>query len=145
MKFNIVQKVLIILILQIVILAFSSCHKNASTNTIKPKSLIEKSKISEILTDVFMVESVLYFKLQKGIDMNLYTTVYYNALFKKYGINKKQLLESLKYYIETDNEVTELFLTSINKLMTMQKTAVLPTNSNRSGDTVSVNKRRRLF
>lgn len=76
--------------------------------------------LTEVLIGAYIIESSLYYKNQKGINLPLYTTVYYNALFDKYKITKKQFCESLTYYLETDKDVSKLFLNVINKLMTMQ-------------------------
>ena len=127
-----IQKTHFILILSLFIIFTNSCKKTGDVSVKKPDLLIEKSKLSKVLTEAYIIESVIYFKAQKGVDYTLYTTVYYNALFKKYGITKKQYNESLKYYIETDKDVSELFLYAINKLMSMQDAPVITSAQNSS-------------
>ena len=123
------QKLLVVIIL-LTIVGFISCKKNKNISIKKPEQLIEKSKLSKVITEAYIIESVIYFKAQRGGDYTLYTTVYYNALFKKYGISKRQFNESLKYYIETDKDVSELFLYAINKLMSLQYTPNIEKNTN---------------
>lgn len=98
----------------------SSCGKSNQRITKKPDNLIKKETLSNILLDVYIIESAIYYKTQKGADVVLYTTAYYNALFKKHNITKKQFMQSMSYYIETDNKASNLFLNVINKLMAMQ-------------------------
>ena len=107
------------------IVAFSSCDgsKN-SPKTQKPDNLISKEKITDIMLDVYIVESVIYLKSQRGIDIGLYATVYYNSTFKKHNVTRKQFTSSLAYYLETDNNASSLFLDVINRLVAMQKPGV---------------------
>jgi len=107
------------LLLALVVM-ISSCGKNHQKNTKKPDNLIKKELLSDILLDVYIIESAIYYKTQKGADVVLYTTAYYNALFKKHNITKKQFSQSMSYYIETDNNASNIFLNVINKLMSMQ-------------------------
>lgn len=101
-----------------------SCSKADKTVVVKPSKLIEKPKLTKILFDVYVVESVIYFKGQKGIDVGLYTTTYYRNLFAKHGVTRKQFYESLSYYLETDDNASKMFLDVINELMSLQKTTV---------------------
>jgi hypothetical protein len=109
-------------LLAVILLAFTtgSCGHKKENVVEKPANLIQKSTLTEVLIGTYIIESSLYYKSQKGIDLKLYSTVYYNALFDKHKITKKQFCESLTYYLETDKEVNKLFLNVINKLMTMQ-------------------------
>jgi hypothetical protein len=134
MKRTKIQKILFLLLIPTFIMFSISCRKNGDVSVKKPAQLIEKSKLSKVLTEAYIIESVIYFKAQKGVDYTLYTTVYYNALFKKYGITKKQYNESLKYYIETDKNVSELFLYAINKLMALQDAPIISSSQNSNGD-----------
>lgn len=111
-------KTLLVIILLIVITG--SCGNKNQNAVKKPANLVQKSTITEVLIGAYIIESSLYFKNQKGINLKLYSTVYYNALFDKHKITKKQFCESLTYYLETDNDVSTMFLNVVNKLMTMQ-------------------------
>ena len=108
------------------LLAFAaiSCGRKNQITLQKPANLIDKSTLSELLIGAYIIESAVYYKSQKGINIGLYTTAYYNALFNKYKVTKKQFYESMNYYIGTDNDISKLFLNVINKLMTMQNTPV---------------------
>jgi hypothetical protein len=118
MRISNLLKTLLVIIILIVITG--SCG-NKNQNTVKkPSNLVQKSTITEVLIGAYIIESSLYYKNQKGINLGLYSTVYYNALFDKHKITKKQFCESLTYYIETDNDVSAMFLNVINKLMTLQ-------------------------
>jgi len=108
------------LVIILLIIITGSCGNKNHNAIKKPTILVQKSTITEVLIGAYIIESSLYYKNQKGINLGLYSTVYYNALFDKHKITKKQFCESLTYYIETDNDVSTMFLNVINKLMTMQ-------------------------
>ena len=100
------------------------CGRKNQITLQKPTNLIDKSTLSELLIGSYIIESAVYYKSQKGINIGLYTTAYYNALFDKHKVTKKQFYESMNYYIGTDKDISKLFLNVINKLMTMQNTPV---------------------
>lgn len=97
-----------------------SCDKKLAPPD-KPANLIQRDTLSSIMLDVYIAESAIYLKSQRGIDLGLYTTVYYNSLFKKHSVTKRQFTESICYYLETDNNASSLFLNVINRLVSMQK------------------------
>lgn len=121
---NSLCKIVCFSFLLFVFLLMHSCSKTEKSVVIKPSELIEKPKLTKILFDVYVVESVIYFKGQKGIDVGLYTSVYYHNLFAKHGVTRKQFYESLSYYLETDDDASKMFLDVINELMSLQKTTV---------------------
>lgn len=106
------------------VLFTTNCSKKTKATVVKPTNLIEKSELSKILFDVYIIEAVIYFNGQKGLDFSLYTTAYYKNLFEKYKISKKQFIESLGYYLETDENASSMFLDVVNQLMSMQKTTL---------------------
>lgn len=112
----------------LILLLGAGCGKKNQILKPKPADLIKKSTLSEVLFGVYTIESALYYKSQKGINLSLYTTAYYNALFDKHKITKKQFTESLSYYIENDSEVSTIYQNVINKLMTMQTSPSAKTN-----------------
>lgn len=106
-----------------------SCGTKNGVMVEKPEVLIPKNDLVKLLTEAYIVEAVVYFKAQKGIDVGLYTTAYYNALFKKHGVTKNQFSASLKYYIETEPNASSIFLEVVNRLMAKQKTTATIANS----------------
>ena len=114
----------VIPMLLFLVLITTNCSKKTKATVVKPTNLIEKSELSKILFDVYIIEAVIYFNGQKGLDFTLHTTAYYNNLFKKHKITKKQFFESMTYYLETDEDASSLFLDVINQLMSMQKTTL---------------------
>lgn len=119
-----------LLILLMLGLMTISCGNNKTPAVEKPEGLIKKSDLIELLTKAYIIEAVVYYKSQKGIDVGLYTTAYYNALFRKYGVTRNQFKSSLKYYIETEQNATGIFLEVVNRLMSMQSSlpASIPEN-----------------
>lgn len=97
-----------------------SCDKSAPSQK-RPDNLIQRDSIPSIMLDVYIAESALYIKSQRGVDLGLYSTVYFNSIFKKHSVTRKQFTESLSYYLETDNNASSLFLDVINHLVSMQK------------------------
>jgi hypothetical protein len=114
------KKYSILIIILAGTILFPSCNKSAPSRK-KPDNLIQRDSIPSIMLDVYIAESALYIKSQRGIDLGLYTTVYYNSLFKKHSVTRKQFMESLSFYLETDNNASSLFLDVINHLVSLQK------------------------
>lgn len=120
MIYDLLKKYSFLFILLAAIFLFPRCGKKISSSN-KPENLIQRDTLSSIMLDVYIAESALYLKSQRGIDLGLYTTVYYNSLFKKHSVTRKQFMESLTYYLETDKNASSLFLDVINHLVSMQQ------------------------
>jgi len=88
----------------IVCLLFSiiSCNNNGID---KPKDLIQKDKMIDILYDISLFESINAQNINGGIKNNLVT----DYIYKKYKIDSIQLVESNKYYASDIEEYKKMF------------------------------------
>jgi hypothetical protein len=83
------------------LLAFISCNNAIE----KPKNLIEKDKMIDILYDISLLEAIKTQNINGGIknkDANEY-------LYKKYKIDSIQLAQSNKYYAADVDEYKKMF------------------------------------
>jgi len=81
--------------------AFVSCN----TAIEKPKNLIEKDKMIDVLYDISLLEAIKTQNINGGIknkDANEY-------LYKKYNIDSTQLAQSNKYYAADVDEYKKMF------------------------------------
>jgi len=118
---------------------FSSCGDKISEQSKKLDNLISKEKLTDIMLDVYIIESAIYLKSQRGIDIGLYSTVYYNSTFTKHNVTRKQFTSSLVYYLENDNKASNMFLEVINRLVAMQKPGMNSSTSAQSNQKVDTN------
>ncbi len=95
---------------------FFACN-SPKKEIVKPEKLIERTKLTKIIAEAYIIEAVVYFKAQTGIDYGLQTTVYYYNLFKKYGVNRTQFIESLTFYLEYDENVLKIYQDVISILV----------------------------
>ena len=88
-------------ILICLLFAFIGCNNGVE----KPKNLIEKDKMVDILYDLSLLEAIKSQNISGGIsnkDANAY-------LFKKYKIDSIQLAQSNKYYASDVDEYKKMF------------------------------------
>ena len=90
-----------ILFFCVVLIGFSCSNAGVS----KPKNLIEKDKMIDILYDMSLLQAIKSQNLNGGIS-NKESNQY---LFKKYKIDSIQLSESNKYYASDIKEYKEMF------------------------------------
>ncbi len=83
------------------LLSFISCNNAVE----KPKNLIEKDKMVDILYDISLLEAIKTQHVNGGIS-NKNANEY---LFKKYKIDSTQLAESNKYYATDVDEYQKMF------------------------------------
>lgn len=79
---------------------------SCTSNTIfkKPKNLIKKDKMVNIITDMLLANSAENVKnLQEEREIN-----YYPLVYEKYGIDSLRFKESAYYYISTIDDYTEI-------------------------------------
>jgi len=88
-------------ILMVLLLVFVSCNNAIE----KPKNLIEKDKMIDILYDISLLEAIKTQNINGGIknkDANQY-------IYKKYSIDSTQLAQSNKYYASDVEEYKKMF------------------------------------
>jgi len=87
----------------ILVLIFLSCESR--TNYDKPKDLIQKDQMIDLLTDIHLVNGITGVKSKKGIKANDYMSV----LYEKYQIDSTRFASSNLYYISNINEYVKMF------------------------------------
>jgi len=83
------------------LLSFISCNDGME----KPKNLIEKDKMVDILYDLTLLEAVKSQNVGGGINKKMAN----EYVFKKYKIDSIQLAESNKYYASDVEEYKKMF------------------------------------
>jgi hypothetical protein len=84
----------------IIFVLFACRNRQSSSGTEfqKPDSLISRSQMVRILTDVHLTEAALaYIRTRDKSDKDL-TGDYYNAVFSKYKISRKNFESNFDYY-----------------------------------------------
>ena len=89
-------------------------EKNANFN------IIPKQEMIQILVDVELAESAIVIEQSRNKNIDIFSTYYYDSVFKKYKISRKQFEENLKYYAKKDDDFNEIFTQVINILSRKQ-------------------------
>lgn len=97
---------------------FLSCIHQKEKNT--NLNIIQKQEMIQILVDVELAESVITIEQIRNQNIDIYSSYYYNTVFKKYKITRKQFEESLKYYAKNGDDFNEMFTQVINILSRKQ-------------------------
>lgn len=90
------------IVMSLLLLSFISCNDN---NVDKPKNLIERDKMVNILYDISLLESIKSQNINGGIS-NKNANEY---LYKKYKIDSTQLAQSNRYYAADLEEYKKMF------------------------------------
>lgn len=109
----------------LVLFLLTACKTDRSIDTDPlPPNLIASDSLVKILVDVHLIEASLKTKHTKKPDNERFTNIYYDQLFKKYGITREQLNQSLDYYqrhAETFDKIYEQVITELSKLESQAK------------------------
>jgi Domain of unknown function (DUF4296) len=97
----------------------------------KPKNLIEKDKMIDVLYDLSLLESIKAQNISGGISNNSVT----DYIYKKYKIDSIQLVESNKYYASDIEEYKKMF--EIVKERLNNETLKIEGKSNQNGQSGS--------
>ena len=101
----------------LIIIIFCSCD-NSNVEKISPtNNIIEKKTLVNMLADAYIIESILYHKSQEDNNLKENTNILYNNLFNKYNTDYQSFMQSIKYYIENDEKVSEIYLNVITTLI----------------------------
>lgn len=85
----------------------------------KPEGLINRSTLTEILAEAYVIESTVHLSAD-SINKRDLTQQFYKELFERHHITKKQFESSLDYYIA--NETTaEKLLTEVSKKIEIRR------------------------
>ena len=98
------------------------CHPNNKKN--KTANVIPKQEMIKILVDVELAEAAISYKQGKNGPPEFYANYYYKAVFQKHHITKQQFDESLNYYAQKNDELSDIFTQVTNNLsLTQSETA----------------------
>jgi hypothetical protein len=87
----------------------------------KPDTLINRSQMVRILTDVHLTESAISYLKTKGEATKRLTNDYYNAVFSKYKISRKNFESNYEYYEQNPEELVKIYEQVISNLEILQK------------------------
>jgi len=82
--------------------------------------MIPKQEMIQILVDVELAESAIVIEQSRNKNIDIFSTYYYDSVFKKYKISRKQFEENLKYYAKKDDDFNEMYIQVINILSRKQ-------------------------
>lgn len=111
------------------VLSFISCNSSAE----KPKNLIAKDKMIEILYDISLLEAVKTQNINGGINSKAGN----EYIYKKYKIDSVQLSQSNKYYASDLEEYKNMFEAVKEKLN--KKALEVEAEAKKNGGTVPPN------
>jgi hypothetical protein len=99
-----------------------------------PEDIINHNRMTNLLTDVHIIDGILYTAPQNPDSLYKYGADKYVALFKKYHTDSVQFKKSLKYYATQPVELAAIYdqvrislkqkLDSVTKLQQKQSNAI---------------------
>lgn len=103
----------------IVLLAIStSCsHKKEYP---RPLLFLSERQMIDILTDVHVIEASMNFRRNLGQSMDDRKAVFFDSLFKIYGITPEILEHNMRYYNENPEQMDNIYQAVIEKLTALQ-------------------------
>jgi hypothetical protein len=107
-----------------VILALFGCKNQQSpsvTDLQKPDSLVPRSQMVRILTDVHLTEAALTYLKTKGNAPKSLSDDYYDAVFSKYKISRKNFESNFDYYKRNPEDLIKMYEEVISNLAILQK------------------------
>lgn len=107
-----------ILTLTVLILLCCGC-KSKKQVLDKPEGLINRSTLTEILAEAYVIESTVHLSAD-SINKRDLTQQFYKELFERHHITKKQFESSLDYYI-ADETTSEKLLTEVSKKIEIRR------------------------
>jgi hypothetical protein len=108
----------------IALLVLFACKNRESlsvTDLQKPDSLISRTQMIRILTDVHLTEAALVYMKTKGETSKNLTDDYYNAVFSKYKISRKNFESNFDYYKRDQEDLIKMYDEVINNLEKLKK------------------------
>ncbi len=102
---------------------FPSCYKEHKLETVKPTHLITQQKLTQIITDMQLIEAAVEYDKVHGKYHNQLEKEYYHVLSQRYQVSPKQIRESINYYTNQDDVMANIYDKVLSNLS--QKQAVL--------------------
>lgn len=104
----------------ILILFISACSSSEKQKVTKPENLIEETQMAHIVADLGIAESMIRTGANKRDSMIIFPDSIYQGVFEKYNIDKEQLKQSFKWYINNPKKLESIFNQSIT-ILTQQE------------------------
>jgi len=102
---------------------FSGCYKEHKLETVKPVNLIPQQKLTQIITDMQLIEAAVEYDKVHGKYHNQLEQEYYHVLFQRYQVNPEQIRESINYYTSEGDVMARIYDKVLSNLS--QKQAIL--------------------
>ena len=96
-----------------ILFIFSACGEKKQVPENLPKVLLTEEKMSEVLSEVQLIEAYLNEIPYNKRGSNDSDYVYYPLLFEKYKISKGDFLENLAYYSQNEETISSIYDKSI--------------------------------
>ncbi len=101
-----------------------SCHTPDSRperTELPSDSMISKTKMTVILADIHTVEAMLMIKRNKGEDPQKYADIYFEKLFKQYGVSEERFNMNLNYYREDPEDFCKMYENVVQIIVNRQR------------------------
>src|SRR4051794_38303754 len=99
---------------------FSACGENEEKKAPIPPNILKKETMISILVDMHILEAASSFRLLADSSRFVSPVPYQNEILKKYGTNKKNFMESLKYFADNYEEFEAIYDEVIDELSRRQ-------------------------
>lgn len=104
-----------------ILLLATFCNKPTEEGSIfNEKKHLSPKKMIAVLVDVQLAESAIRDKQNQGLPYDYYTNYYYTSIFKKHGITKEYLNESLLYYKDDLKTLEIIYSRVVDSLSRLQ-------------------------
>ncbi len=87
----------------------------------EPQPNIPQEKFAEILFETHRADAILYVKGLNDSKLKNDSTSYYNEIFIKQGITRKEFLEEIEWYIDHPKQYKDLYNLVIKKMSQMEQ------------------------
>jgi hypothetical protein len=88
----------IALIILCCLVSCSHPEKKTRNGELPSDSVLSRSQMTRLLTDLHLVEGALQLERNRGANMQALSQQYYQWLFSRYHISRKRFLANLDYY-----------------------------------------------
>jgi hypothetical protein len=107
-----------------IFLTLFGCRNKSSSfnpNSHRPDSLLSRSQMVRIITDMQLTEAALTYLKNKGEQNQDISELYYNAVFSKYKISKKNFDSNFDYYKSDQEGFIKMYEDVIQNLEILKK------------------------
>lgn len=87
----------------------------------KPKVLISQNTLTQVLTDVHLVEAAMNMRRNNGQEFENQKNAIFDSVFVHYSITPQILEENLLYYNQQPQIMEKVYQDVIDSLMSLQK------------------------